>query len=181
LNTHPYGLDEKDHGNNHSTWWAAQVAAFAYLAEREDLMEVARQQFKNLLSEQMAEDGSFPDEMSRTKPYNYTLFNLEGYSVLCQIASNEKENLWKYKCKNGSLEKSWKYMIPFMKDKSKWIKPPDVQHFDELPIQSPGLLFASVAYNNQSFFNTWKSLDPQRKSEEIIRTYPIWQPILWVK
>lgn len=181
LNTHPYGLDEKDHGNNHSTWWAAQVAAFAHLAEREDLMEVARQQFKKLLSEQMAKDGSFPDEMSRTKPYNYTLFNLEGYSVLCQIASSEKENLWEYKSENGSLEKAWKFMVPYMKDKSKWIKPPDVQHFDELPIQSPGLLFASVAYNNQDFFNTWKSLDPERKSEEIIRTFPIWQPILWVK
>jgi hypothetical protein len=180
LNTHQYGLDEKDHGNNHSTWWAAQVASFASLAEREDLMEVARSQFKKLLNEQMAEDGSFPDELSRTKPYNYTLFNLEGYSVLCHIASNEKENLWTYKTKNGSLAKAWHFMIPFMKDKSKWIRPPDVQHFDQLPIQSPGLLFAGLAYNDNSILKTWKSLNPKRKSEEIIRTYPIFQPSLWI-
>jgi len=181
LNTHPYGLDEKDHGNNHSTWWAAQVAAFAHLAEREDLLKVAREQFKKLLSEQMAGDGSFPDEMSRTKPYNYTLFNLEGYSVLCQIASTEKDNLWKYESKNGRFEKAWKFIIPYMKDKSKWIKPPDVQHFDELPIQSPGLLFAALAYQDTDFLNTWKSLNPERKSEEIKRTFPIWEPILWVE
>ncbi len=179
LNSHPYGLDEKDHGNNHSTWWAAQVAAFAHLAEREDLMDIARQQFKKLLSEQMAEDGSFPDELSRTKPYNYTLFNLEGYSTLCQIASSEKDNLWNYEGKNGSLRKAWAFMVPYIKDKSQWIKPPDVQHFDELPIQSPGLLFAALAYQNEEFLNTWKSLNPERKSEEIIRTYPIWQPTLW--
>jgi len=180
LNTHPYGLAEKDHGNNHSTWWAAQVAAFAHLIGREDLMDVARQQFKKLLSEQMASDGSFPEELSRTKPYSYTLFNLEGYAVLCQIASEDKENLWNYTGNNGSLKKAWKFMIPFMKDKSKWIKPPDVKHFDELPIQSPGLLFAGTAYGDQEFLRTWKSLNPDRESEEIKRTYPILQPILWL-
>ncbi|MEM6965724.1 MAG: alginate lyase family protein [Bacteroidota bacterium] len=181
LNTHPYGLDEKDHGNNHSTWWAAQVAAFAHLAEREDLMKIARQQFKKLLPEQMAADGSFPDELSRTKPYNYSLFNLEGYATLCAIASTEEDNLWTYESNNGSFEKAWQFMVPFLKDKSTWIKPPDVQHFDELPIQSAGLLFAGLAYQNEDFLNTWKSLNPERKSQEIIRTYPIWQPTLWVK
>ncbi len=180
LNTHPYGLDEKEHGNNHSTWWAAQVAAFAHLAEREDLMKVAREQFKKMLEAQMAEDGSFPDELSRTKPYNYSLFNLEGYSVLCHIASTEKENLWDYQSKNGSLEQAWSFMLPYLKDKSKWIRRPDIQHFDELPIQTPALLFAGLAYENQDFLTTWKSLDPERKSEEVIRTYPIWQASLWV-
>lgn len=179
LNTHPYGLDEKDHGNNHSTWWAAQLAAFAHLAERGDLMAVARQQFKKLLPEQMAADGSFPDELSRTKPYNYTLFNLEGYAVLCRIASTKEENLWAYEGATGSLEKAWAFMLPYIKDKSEWIKPPDVEHFDELPIQSPGLLFAALAYQHEDWLDTWKSLSPARKSEEIIRTYPIWQPTLW--
>ncbi len=180
LNTHPYGLDEKNHGNNHSTWWAAQVAAFAHLAERADLMEVARKQFKKLLPEQMAEDGSFPDELSRTKPYNYTLFNLEGYSVLCQIASSENENLWKYKSEKGTLEAAWKFMVPYIKDKSSWIKPPDLQYYEELPIQSPGLLFAALAYDNKDYFDIWKSLNPKRKSEEIKRNFPINEPTLWI-
>ncbi|MEL6852432.1 MAG: alginate lyase family protein, partial [Bacteroidota bacterium] len=59
LTTHPYGLDEKDHGNNHSTWWAAQVAVFADLVGREDLLALCRDQFKKLLSEQMDEQGAF--------------------------------------------------------------------------------------------------------------------------
>lgn len=181
LTTHPYGLDEKDHGNNHSTWWAAQVAAFADLAGREDLLEVARNQFKKLLPEQMAQDGSFPDEMSRTKPYSYTLFNLEGYAVLSQIASTPEDNLWTYEKENKSLLKGWQFMVPFLKDKSTWIKPPDIQHFDELPIQSPGLVFAARAYENEEFLDVWKSLSPVRQSEEIIRTYPLWNPILWTK
>ncbi|MEM8524767.1 MAG: alginate lyase family protein [Bacteroidota bacterium] len=181
MNTHGYGLKEKDHGNNHSTWWAAQVAAFAELTEREDLMEVARQQFKKLLSEQMTTDGSFPDEMERTKPYNYSLFNLEGYSVICQIASRPENNLWEYETENGTLEKAWAFMLPYVQDKSTWIRPPDVQYFDELPIQTPGLLFAGLAYENGEFLSTWQSLQPKRKSEEIKRNYPIYQPLLWVE
>ncbi|MEN0051402.1 MAG: alginate lyase family protein, partial [Bacteroidota bacterium] len=181
MNTHEYGLDEKDHGNNHSTWWAAQMAAFASLTDQADLMEVAREQFKKLLPEQMAENGSFPDELKRTKPYNYSLFNLEGYSILCQLASTETDNLWEYETEKGSFEKAWAFMVPYMQDKSNWIKAPDVQHFEELPIQSPALLFAALAYENDDFLNTWKSLNPKRQSEEIKRTYPIYQPVLWVE
>ena len=181
MNTHPYGLKEKDHGNNHSTWWAAQLAAFAHLAERPDLMNVARTQFKKLISAQMAEDGSFIDEMKRTKPYIYMLFHLEGYSTLCEIASTDEENLWNYEGKNGGVLKAWNFMIPYIKDKSTWIKPPDVQYYDQVPIQSPGLLFAAQAYKNLDFLSVWKSLDPERKSEEINRNFPIREPILWVE
>lgn len=180
MNTHPYGLAEKVHGNNHSTWWAAQVATFAHLTERTDYLDTARQQLPKLLAIQMAKDGSFPEELERTKPYNYTLFNLEGYAVLCQIASSKEFDLWHYEGPNGSLGKAWQFMKPYLVDKSSWIKAPDVQHFDELPIQSPGMLFAALAYKDQELFDTWQELSPERKSEEINRTYPISQFLLWV-
>lgn len=181
MNTHEYGLAEKDHGNNHSTWWAAQVAAFAHLTGREDLMEVARGQFKKLLSAQMDEAGTFPEEMGRTKPYNYTLFNLEGYAILCELASTDKENLWMYEGENGSIRKAWDFMIPYIENKDSWIKSPDIQYYDQLPIQTTGLLLAARAYQNESYLATWKKLDPTRKSEEVNRNFPIREPILWVE
>ncbi|MEL7117919.1 MAG: alginate lyase family protein [Bacteroidota bacterium] len=181
LNTHQYGIDERDHGNNHSTWWAAQVAVFADLTARDDYMKVARAQFKKLLPAQMDSTGGFPEELSRTKPYNYTLFNLEGYSVLARIASTEEENLWAYQGKTGSLSKAFEFMVPFMADKSQWIKAPDVQYFDKLPIQSSGLLFAALGTDNSEWMEVWESLSPERKAKEIERTYPIRQPILWIE
>ncbi|RME96762.1 MAG: hypothetical protein D6772_11435 [Bacteroidetes bacterium] len=180
LNTHPYGLDEKNHGNNHSTWWAAQLAAFASLAQRGDLLEVARGQFRKLLASQMAADGSFPEELERTKPYNYSLFNLEGYAVLCELASTPSENLWTYQGPHGSIRKAWEYMLPYIKDKSTWPKPPDVQHFDELPIRSPGLLLAARAYHDAQMLSVWQSLDPTRASEEVDRNFPLRQELLWL-
>ena len=181
MNTHKYGLDEKDHGNNHSTWWAAQLAAFAELADDEELMVVARGQFKKLIDLQMASDGSFPDELKRTKPYNYSLFNLEGYAILCHLASSPEDNLWTYEGKTGSIVKAFDFMMPYINDKSKWIKAPDISHYDEIPIQSVGLLLASVDCENTDYLDVWKSLSAIKGSEEVIRNFPLWQSILWVK
>lgn len=180
MNTHEYGLAEKDHGNNHSTWWAAQLAAFARLTNDEQLMETAREQFKKLISAQMETSGTFPDELERTKPYSYTLFNLEGYSALAAIASTPDDDLWNYRGKNGSLQLAWSYMLPFLQNKSSWPYSPDVQHFDELPIQSVGLLLAARAYQDEALLSVWQQLSPIRQSKEVERTYPLRQPSLWV-
>ena len=180
LTTHPYGLKEKDHGNNHSTWWAAQVAAFAALAERPEIIADCRDQFKKLLTAQMDEKGGFPDELERTKPYNYSLFNIEGYVALAEIASIPSDNLWNYKTKNGTLEKAIDFMLPGIQDKSKWTFPKDVQHFDELPIQSASLILAGLAYNNTEYLETWKTLPQKRQSKEIDRNFPLRQMNLWV-
>ena len=180
MNTHEYGLDEKDHGNNHSTWWAAQVAAFAHLTGNAELLDVARSQFKKLLSAQMADDGGFPEELGRTKPYNYTLFNLEGYAVLCHLASTPAENLWTYEGTNGSIRKAWKFMLPFIRDKSSWTYPPDVQYYDQLPIQTTGLLLAARAYRDPEMMAAWRELNPERPSEEVNRNFPVREPVLWL-
>lgn len=180
MNTHEYGLDEKDHGNNHSTWWAAQMAAFAHLTKNEELLEVSRSQFKKLLSAQMDDAGGFPEELERTKPYNYTLFNLEGYAVLAHLASTPAQNLWTYEGEHGSLRKAWDFMVPFMADKSSWNRPPDIQYYDQIPIQTTGLLLAARAYDSPEMMAVWRDLDPERKAEEVDRNFPVREPILWL-
>ncbi|MCW8927038.1 MAG: alginate lyase family protein, partial [Xanthomonadales bacterium] len=70
LTNHPYGQRERVHPNNHGVCWSMQVAAFADLVGREDLLDWIRKQFKTVyLAEMMALDGSFPKELARTKPY----------------------------------------------------------------------------------------------------------------
>lgn len=180
LTTHEYGLAEKDHGNNHSTWWAAQVAAFADLAERPAILADCRNQYKKLLTAQMDKKGGFPDELKRTKPYNYSLFNIEGYVVLAKIAATPSDNLWTYKTGNGSLKKAIDFMLPGIQDKTKWTYPKDVQHFEELPIQSASLLLAGLAYDNPDYLTIWQKLPKQRKSKEIDRNFPLREMSLWI-
>ncbi|MEL6924059.1 MAG: alginate lyase family protein, partial [Bacteroidota bacterium] len=179
LTTHEYGLKEKDHGNNHSTWYAAQLAAFAKLAERPELLELCRTQYKKLLTAQMDEQGGFPDELERTKPYNYSLFNLEGYAVMAEMASTKTDDLWQFRTPNGTLQTAIDFMLPAIEDKSKWTYPKDIQHFDELPIQSATLLLAAAAYEAPRYLDIWRKLPAKRQSKEVDRNFPLRQLYLW--
>ena len=181
LTTHPYGLDERDHGNNHSVWYAAQVAAFADLTDNEAEVDSTAVLFKRMLNAQMNDAGGFTDELSRTKPYIYTLFILEGYSVLAEYASRPGDNLWTYEGTHGSLRDGWDFMLPYVRNKADWPYPPDIMHFDEVPIQSVGMLLAARAYRDENMLELWQSLDPTQRSAEIARNFPIRQPLLWTQ
>lgn len=181
--THEYGITERDNGNNHSTCWTMQVAAFADLVGDEEKLDFCRDFYKTvLLPEQMAADGSFPKELKRTKPYSYSLFNLDAMAMICQILSAENKNLWDFKLDNGrDIETAVKFMVPYIKDKSQWPYPPDVMYFDLWPVRHPFLLFAGIAFGNSDFIDLWNTLEPDPKNEEVLRNYPIRQPVLWVK
>ena len=61
ITTHPYGIDERDHGNNHSMCWAMQAAVFAQLVGNQEVLDYCKEMYKKvLLPDQMAADGSFP-------------------------------------------------------------------------------------------------------------------------
>lgn len=95
LTTHPNGLKEMNAKNNHGTCWVMQVAMFAKYTSNDTILQLCVDRYKNiLLPDQMAEDGSFPRELDRTKPYGYSLFNLDAMSTLCYILSTDNENLW---------------------------------------------------------------------------------------
>jgi hypothetical protein len=72
------------------------------------------------------------------------------------------------------------FLFPYLKDKGKWPYAKDVEHFDALPVRSPGLLFAGLACHKQDYIALWKTLNPDPTDKEIIRNYPIRQPLLWV-
>ena len=89
MTTHEYGIDEREAKNNHGTCWVMQVAEFARLArQRRAHRRSAATRFKDVLvPNQIAADGSFPEELRRTKPYGYSLFNLDAMTTICQMLS----------------------------------------------------------------------------------------------
>jgi Alginate lyase len=95
LTTDENALKERDAKNNHATCWLLQVAAFARLVGDEELMASARERFKTVIvPNQVAADGSFPEELRRTKPYGYSLFNLEAMAGVAETLSTKDDNLW---------------------------------------------------------------------------------------
>ncbi|MDB5210627.1 MAG: alginate lyase, partial [Sediminibacterium sp.] len=88
LSTGKMGLAEKNIKNNHSTCWAMQVASFAKLCNDQLTLDSLRLRYQTvLLPTQMGIDGSFPFETARTKPYGYSIFNLDAMVMLCQVLS----------------------------------------------------------------------------------------------
>ena len=181
LTTHEYGIAERDAKNNHATCWVMQVAAFAHLTGNQALLADARERFRTiLLPVQMGPDGSFPLELARTKPYGYSLFNLEAMAAICQIASIPAENLWTFELPDGrGMRKAMTFMAPFMRDRRNWPRPPDVMYNDNWPMRQSSLLFAAAALQQADYLETWSRLPADSTVEEVIRNFFIRQPLLW--
>lgn len=181
LTTHQYGKDEMNAENNHGTCWVMQVASFAKFTGNRDLISFCRERYKTvLLPSQMAEDGSFPRELKRTKPYGYSLFNLDAMTMVCQILSDNKEDLWQYKTSDGrSIEKGIRFLFPYVQDKSRWPFSKDVMYWDNWPVAHPFLVFGAQAHHEKTWMETWKKLDRDPQVDEVIRNLPVRNPVIW--
>jgi hypothetical protein len=182
LMTSQNGKDEMNAKNNHGTCFVMQVASFAKLTGDNQLTKFCSDRFKLvLLPTQMAENGSFPLEMARTKPYGYSIFNLDAMASICQILATKNDNLWEYQTSDGkNIKKAIEFLHPFIEDKSKWTLKPDVMYWNDWPVAQPSLLFGSLVYNQKEWFTTWSKLDHDPKVQEIIRNIAIKYPIIWM-
>ena len=182
MKTSDKGIAERDALNNHATCWALQAAEFARLAgDSATRDQVHRQYAEVLLPGQLGLDGSFPKELDRTKPYSYSIFNFDVMATLCQSLQGAGPDLLAFHLPDGrGLCKAAEFLYPYLKTKAAWPYAKDIEHFDSLPVRSPGLLFAGLACNRQPYLDLWKTMNPDPSDPEIIRNYPIRQPLLWV-
>jgi hypothetical protein len=153
MTTSPKGLDEKKAGNNHATWWTAQVAAYATLARDEAAKTLAWEHYRtHLVPSQIQPDGSCPKEEARTRSLSYSTMNLDGFSALCRIAEMNGVDLWRFRSPKGiGVEKAFQYVMPYVLDPKSWRKQ-QITGFDQdqtiylglagLGLRSPELLAA---------------------------------------
>ncbi len=176
------GQEERDAKNNHGTCWVAQAAEFAGFTGNDEITSFCRSRFKQVLvPNQIAVDGSFPQELRRTKPYGYCLFNLDVIATVCQILSTPADNLFRFTLPDGrGFPQAMAYMFAFISDKKMWPHAHDVEYWEYWPVRHPSLLFAGVALSRSEYLRLWRRLNPDPSVPEIIRNYPIRQPILWL-
>ena len=129
----------------------------------------------------MAADGSFPQELRRTKPYGYSLFNLEAMAAICQLLSTPEDNLWSFELADGrGMRKAMDFMEPYIRNKKSWPYPSDVMYDEHWPMRQSSLLFAGLALGRAEYIELWKKLPADSRVEEIVRNFFIRQPVLWV-
>ncbi|WP_201983409.1 alginate lyase family protein [Hymenobacter rubidus] len=182
LTTHPNAREEMNAANNHGTCWTMQVAAFARLTANQELLALCRTRYKTVhLPTQMAPDGSFPLETKRTKPYGYSLFNLDALTMLCQMLTTPTDNLWAYHTPDGrSIRKGIEFLYPYVADKTTWPFPKDVMYWENWPVAQPFLVFGAVQFNNAAWLATWQRLEHAPQVPEVVRNLPVRNPLIWL-
>jgi hypothetical protein len=135
------GEEEKRSGNNHASWWTAQVAAVATFVNNEPEAQAAFGFYREyIFPRQIRPDGSAPREETRTRSLSYSAFNLEAYAMVCRIAQVRGVDLWNLKAKNGAtLATVIDYLVPYLADPKKWAK----EQIAEFP--NDGLYFLAFA------------------------------------
>jgi hypothetical protein len=181
MKTSQKGIAESNAHNNHAVCWALQAAEFARLVgDNSTRSEVAAQFTGKFLPEQMATNGSFPQELARTKPYSYSIFNFDAMAMICQSLLDSGQNLFAFALPDGrGICKAADFLYPYLADRSAWPYKKDVEHFEALPVRSPGLLFTGLECHSHEHLQLWARLNPDPTDPEIIRNYPVRQPLLW--
>ncbi len=124
MTTSDKGRDEKNSGNNHSTWWTAQVAAYAIFVGDAGTRRMAWDQYRGfLVPREIAPDGSCPREEARTQSLGYSSMNLDAFSVVCRLAEMDGVDLWHFHTAQGiGVDRAFHYLIPFVLHPDTWKK-----------------------------------------------------------
>ena len=175
------GIQEMNKDNNHGVCFFVQAAAFARFTDNERIVDFCREYYKKGLLKQEAEDGSFPRELGRTKPYNYSLFIVDNMVSMCHLLSSPGDNLWEYESPDGrSIKKALDFITPYVLDKKCWPYPPDVMHFDAFPARYGFMILAGCALGRRELLDLYDRLPAESTDEEARRNIASRQPMLWV-
>ena len=181
--TSPNGQEEAAEKNNHAVAFWLQIAVYADYLQDAKALEACRHQFTvNFIGQQMATDGSFPRELARTKPYGYSIFQLDNMATLAHVLQTPQLNLWQYTLPDArGMAQACAYLTPYIRDKRQWPLKPDVQAWDAWPARPIYLLFAGQALQRPDYLKLWATLEADPTDPEVQRNRAITQPLLWLR
>ncbi len=157
MTTSKKGLDEKKSGNNHATWWTAQVAAYAALTGDEAGQQMAWDHYRAyLVPEEIHTDGSCPREEARTNSLGYSNMNLDAFAVLCRVAATSGVRLWDFTTAKGiAVQHAFDYLLPYLLHPENW-KKQQISKFNGDGTVWPGL--AGVGLHSDRLLEAYRTL-----------------------
>jgi hypothetical protein len=157
MTTSAKGKAEGKSGNNHATWWTAQVAAYATLTGNSGALDMAWERYRTyLVPEEIQPDGKCPREEARTNSLGYSTMNADAFATICRIAKSSGVDLWGFTTPKGiSYEKVVRYVGPYVIDPGKW-KGQQISPFK--PDSTTFLGLAGVGLHAQDLIDAYKTL-----------------------
>ncbi|ADI05452.1 hypothetical protein SBI_02331 [Streptomyces bingchenggensis BCW-1] len=120
-----FGKEEGAAENNHGTFFDMQVAAIAAAVGDRDLArQVVREARTKRVDAQIAADGTQPGELSRTRSFHYSTFNLVAFTRLAAVGEHVGVDLWHYTGPDGAnLFKAVDVLLPAATGAKPWPYP----------------------------------------------------------
>jgi len=127
------GMHERNAVNNHGVYYIAHMLACAlYLDDKPLAAELIEKDYKERLIKQIEPDGALPAEYERTRPFHYTVYTLQGFGLLAELARNNGTDLYEFQGPKGqSLHKAFEALVPFLKGDKEWPKKETKLRLDE--------------------------------------------------
>lgn len=163
------GFEEDNWHNNHGTWYDAQVVAFAIFTND---VETAKQRLRitqmRRIGTQFNMEGQQHAELERTRPWHYSNFNLEAYSLLGHYGDLVDVDVWNYEVDKHSLKKGYQFVAEHVEKPSEWSYK-ELKGFDASKAYT-NMLAASKAYGDEVFVKAVETLKKDDKTVSKIET-----------
>ncbi len=122
LQSSEQGIAEDNFKNNRGIWYDAQLISFALFVGDESL---AKETFKNKsirrLDEQVAADGSLPEELKRTASLSYSIMTLRAFSLVALMGERIDADLWHHRSSDGGdLRLALDFIAPYLGNAEAW-------------------------------------------------------------
>jgi hypothetical protein len=130
MQTSSNGLDESATKNNHGVWYDALRLSISLFIDRADLSKKIISHVKERLDKQMDNTSRFPLEMARTTSLHYSVFIMDAFLNIAQMAQYTGIDLWHYTSPSGkSIKKGFEALLPYISKQKKW-DGPQIKEFD---------------------------------------------------
>ncbi|KAJ7350592.1 alginate lyase-domain-containing protein, partial [Mycena albidolilacea] len=113
LETSQFGQDESVATNNHGTFAIMQSAGIALFTGNTRLVQSKANLMKPRIGLYITANGSQPQELTRTRSFHYSTFDLVAYTRMAAIAKKVGVDLWGYEGAQGqSINQAIDFIIP---------------------------------------------------------------------
>ncbi|MEK6477949.1 alginate lyase family protein [Catalinimonas sp. 4WD22] len=114
-----HGKDEAVHGNNHTTWYFVQTMSMAIFTGQNTLArELQERGLELILDHQIEADGSQPEELARTRTWDYSSMNLMAIYYYAILSEKLGKPVWDYK--DQLIREALNYLLPYLSDDVAW-------------------------------------------------------------
>jgi hypothetical protein len=133
MDHHPNGHHERKAKNNHGTAFDLQLAGMCRYVERDlQVKDILERSVIARIDSQLAEDGTQPHELSRTRTWSYCTENLEHFFKLGAIGLQSGINIFDAEGEDGvGLHHALDYLTPYVCTPSDWPHRQDTEWQEE--------------------------------------------------